>query len=81
MEMVKLYHLFALKNTKKKEDFYNKLELIEQKLMELKKIKHFAFFSTYIHNFWNSLAASIKYEMNKLGEHLILILTTDSESS
>jgi hypothetical protein len=47
----------------------------------MKKIKHFYNLSTYVHNFRDTFAQAVRKEINKLGEHMILILTADAESN
>jgi len=80
--LLRLFHLFTLKNTKNKKDFYKKLEFIEFRLnQEFKKTNNSNSFSAYIHNFRASFMHILKKEMNKLASNLILILTAESDAT
>ena len=78
--LLRLFHLFTLKNTKNKKDFYKKLEFIEFRLNdEFKQTKNPNSLSAYIHNFKASFLNILKKEMNKLASNLILVLTAESD--
>ena len=73
--MLRLFHMFKIRNTNIKVSYYEKLQQIFKKLEEFRKNKNYCNLSTYIHHFLEQFGYQVKSEMEKLEESLVLTLT------